>query len=188
MRSSISRLKPRLRGGMRCGLWRSEFADFGESADFATRGQMLDEGLDLLQKTWAGSPFDHEGDYYRAKGETFCPGGAAIPIWIAASWPNRKPFRRASRFDGVMAVNRDFNRPLSCDDVRDIEDYIAQHRDEPRPFNLAVALNKSGDPSADVDRAQAYAAAGADWWQEGVIPTAETLDDLRSIVRTGPPR
>lgn len=173
--------------GAGSGLWRSEFADFGEPGDFATRGQMLDEGLELMQKTWSGGPFDHEGVHYRAKGETFCPGGAEIPIWVAGSWPNRKPFRRAARFDGVMALSKDFANPLSPNDVQDIKGYIAEHRESEKPFNLAIGLNGSGDASADADRALAYAEAGADWWQEGVIPTAQTLDEFRSIVRTGPP-
>ena len=34
---------------------------------------------------------------------------------------------------------------------------------------------------ADVERAQAYQEAGADWWQEGVFPPAESLEALRRI-------
>lgn len=174
--------------GAGSGLWRSEFADFGEPGDFATRATMLDEGLELLEKTWSGESFDHTGTHYRAKGQTFYPGGAEIPIWVAGSWPNRRPFRRAARFDGVMALSQDFANPLSPDDVRAIKGYIADHRDSDRPFNLAVGLNGSDDAAADIDRAQAYADAGADWWQEGVIPVASDLSEIRAVVRAGPPR
>jgi alkanesulfonate monooxygenase SsuD/methylene tetrahydromethanopterin reductase-like flavin-dependent oxidoreductase (luciferase family) len=174
--------------GAGSGLWRSEFADLGDPGDFATRGQMLDEGLDLLQKTWSGETFDHEGTHYQAKGQTFCPGGAEIPIWVAASWPNLKPFRRAIRFDGVMALSQDFSNPLSFDDVRDIKRFVTDHGDAERQFNLAVGLNSSTDAAADADRAHAYAAAGADWWQEGVIPVAQSLQELRTTIRRGPPR
>jgi alkanesulfonate monooxygenase SsuD/methylene tetrahydromethanopterin reductase-like flavin-dependent oxidoreductase (luciferase family) len=173
--------------GAGSGLWRSEFADLGDVGDFATRGEMLDEGLDLLQKTWSGDAFDHEGAHYRAKGQTFAPGGAEIPIWVAGSWPNRKPFRRAARFDGVMAVSQEFTRPLSPNEVSAILTYVAEHRDSTRSFNLAIAMNTSDDASADAERAAAYAAAGADWWQEGVIPVATTLHETRATIRRGPP-
>ena len=28
-----------------------------------------------------------------------------IPIWVAARWPNRRPLRRAARFDGVFPID-----------------------------------------------------------------------------------
>jgi alkanesulfonate monooxygenase SsuD/methylene tetrahydromethanopterin reductase-like flavin-dependent oxidoreductase (luciferase family) len=174
--------------GAGCGLWRWEFDDLGDPGDLRVRAEMLEEGLELLQKTWSGDAFDHQGTHYRAKGQTFYPGGANIPIWLAASWPNPKPFRRAARFDGVMAVKQDYSNPLSLGDVREIKRFITANRDGNKPFNLAVALNTSDDPAADVERALAYEAAGADWWQEGVIPLAENLDALRARVRRGPPR
>jgi alkanesulfonate monooxygenase SsuD/methylene tetrahydromethanopterin reductase-like flavin-dependent oxidoreductase (luciferase family) len=174
--------------GAGSGLWKNEFADLGDAGDMKTRAQMLDEGLEVLQKTWSGESFDHEGTYYRAKGQTFAPGGADIPIWVGASWPSRKPMRRAARFDGVMAMSRDYRHPLSPDDVRDMSRFIAEHRDTGKPFNLGVALSASDDAAADIDRAQAYSDAGATWWQEGIFPPAESLEKLRAIVRRGPPR
>jgi alkanesulfonate monooxygenase SsuD/methylene tetrahydromethanopterin reductase-like flavin-dependent oxidoreductase (luciferase family) len=174
--------------GAGSGLWNSEFADLGDEGDMKVRAEMLDEGLELLQKTWSGEAFEHAGTHYRAKGETFAPGGADIPIWVGASWPSRKPFRRAARFDGVMAMNRDFHHSLSPDDVRDMSHFIAKHRDTNKPFNLGVAITSSDDAAADIDRAHAYSDAGADWWQEGVFPAAESLAKLLDIVRRGPPR
>ena len=174
--------------GAGSGAWSSEFADLGESGDLRVRADMLNEGLELLQKTWSGDDFDHHGTYYQAKGQTFCPGGADVPIWLGGTWPNKKPFSRAAQFDGVMAMNQDFNTPLSPDDVREIKRLVIDHRSGNRPFSLAVALNTSGDRVADVERAQLYEAAGADWWQEGVYPPAKNLEALQSIVRKGPPR
>lgn len=174
--------------GAGSGIWPSEFGDLGDPEDLKVRADMLDEGLELLLKTWSGDAFEHQGTHYRAHGRTFCPGGADIPIWLGASWPSRKPFRRAARFDGVMALNQDVGHPLSLDDVREIKDLIATHRDNNKPFSLAVALNTTDDAEADIERAQAYEAAGADWWQEGVFPPAENLDLLRATVRRGPPR
>ncbi len=173
--------------GAGSGGWPSEFDDFGDAGDLAVRAAMLDEGLELLEKTWSGSDFDHSGAHYRASGPTFCPGGADVPIWLGAMWPARKPFRRAARFDGVMAMRQDVSGPLSVDEVREIDRFVLKHRDRDKSFALAVALNTSGDDSRDRDRAQAYEAAGATWWQEGVYPPAENLEALRARVRRGPP-
>jgi alkanesulfonate monooxygenase SsuD/methylene tetrahydromethanopterin reductase-like flavin-dependent oxidoreductase (luciferase family) len=174
--------------GAGSGAWPSEFNDLGDADDLKVRAEMLDEGLELLKMMWSGESFDHRGTHYQAKGETFCPGGAEIPIWVGGTWPNAKPFRRAARFDGVMAMNQDFNKPLSVESVIEIKQFIADHREDDSAFSLAVALNTSNNFEADVDRAQAYEAAGANWWQEGVYPPAASLDELRKIVRRGPPR
>ena len=176
--------------GAGSGLWNSEFADLGDAGDMKVRAEMLDEGLDLLKKAWSGQPLEHAGKHYRAKGQAFAPGGTGtdIPIWIGASWPSKKPMQRAARFDGVMAMSKRYPEPLSPDEVSDMSGFIAANRDSNEPFNLGVALSSSDDVAADVDRAHAYAEAGADWWQEGVFPPAESLDALRAIVRRGPPR
>lgn len=87
-----------------------------------------------------------------------------------------------------MAMNRDFHNALSPNDVSEMSQSIAAHRDSDKPFNLGVAITASDDAAADIDRAHAFSEAGADWWQEGVFPAAESLEDLRTIVRRGPPR
>jgi alkanesulfonate monooxygenase SsuD/methylene tetrahydromethanopterin reductase-like flavin-dependent oxidoreductase (luciferase family) len=174
--------------GAGSGAWPSEFDDLGEQHDLRVRADMLDEGLELLKKTWSGESFEHQGTHYQARAQTFCPGGAEIPIWVGGTWPNRKPFRRAARFDGVMAMNQHFNNPLTLEHVSQIKRFITGHRENEKPFSLAVALNASNDYMADVDRALAYEDAGANWWQEGVYPPAENLDELRKTVRRGPPR
>jgi alkanesulfonate monooxygenase SsuD/methylene tetrahydromethanopterin reductase-like flavin-dependent oxidoreductase (luciferase family) len=174
--------------GAGSGIWPSEFDDFGDPGDLKVRAEMLDEGLELLQKTWNGDDFEYRETHYQARGRTFCPGGADIPIWVAASWPSKKPFRRAAQYDGVMVMNTDYANPVSLDDVRAIREIILAHRNSEKPFNLGVALNSTDDLAADIERAKAYEAAGVDWWQEGVFPPAESLDRLRSIVVRGPPR
>ena len=170
------------------GAWSSEFEDLGDPGDLKVRAEMLDEGLELLQKTWSGADFDHQGAHYRAKAQTFSTGSIDIPIWLGATWPSQKPFRRASRFDGVMAMSQDFRNPLSLNDVGEIGTLIAAHRKSDKPFSFGVALTTSDDRTADIDRAKAYEAAGANWWMEGVWPPAETIEGLRKLVRSGPPR
>jgi alkanesulfonate monooxygenase SsuD/methylene tetrahydromethanopterin reductase-like flavin-dependent oxidoreductase (luciferase family) len=176
--------------GAGSGLWPSEFDDLGDSADLKVRAEMLDEGLELLQALWSGEPVDHQGHHYQAKAQSFAAPGTRprIPIWLGATWPNRKPFRRAARFDGVMAINQDFSEPLSTQDVRDIAELIAANRDSDRPFEILCPLSTSDDAQADLARAQEYEAAGATWWMDSVFPAMEPLESAQTRIRRGPPR
>ena len=56
---------------------------FGEEDDPRTRGRLLDEGLERLQAYW-------DGEFRPRPVER-------IPVWVAATWPNRRPLRRTNR-------------------------------------------------------------------------------------------
>lgn len=65
-------------------------ARFGEEGDMKARAKLLDDGLEQLQAYWNGE---------------FEPRPVAkIPIWVAARWPNKRPLRRAARYDGVFPI------------------------------------------------------------------------------------
>ena len=69
-----------------------EFAPFGEVEDARERARLLDQGLDDLARYWAGE---------------FRPVPVQrprIPVWVAGEWPNRRPVRRALRWDGLFPV------------------------------------------------------------------------------------
>jgi alkanesulfonate monooxygenase SsuD/methylene tetrahydromethanopterin reductase-like flavin-dependent oxidoreductase (luciferase family) len=66
---------------------------YGEEGDPRARARMLDDGLDRLLAYWGGE---------------FLPAPVQrprIPVWVAAGWPNRRPLRRAARFDGVFPID-----------------------------------------------------------------------------------
>lgn len=166
----------------------SEFQELGEVADLATRAEVLDEGLGLLRALWSGQAVDHRGKHYRVSSPPFVPSAVNVPVWLAGTWPNRRPFRRAARYDGVFAAKAGFAEPLSPQEVGQVADYVARHRASARPFNLAVAAVGTTDAAADVRHARALEAAGANWWVDGTSPKFESLDSLRARVRRGPPR
>lgn len=172
------------------GSFPSEFDDLGDPSDLRIRAEMLDEGLELLQALWSGVPVDFNGTHYQAKAQTFAAQGShpKIPIWLAGTWPNRKPFRRAARYDGVMAISQDFGQTLSTDDVREIAELIVAHRDTDQPFEIGCGLSTSDDAQADIARVQAYSEAGATWWIDSVFPATEPLASARARIRRGPPR
>jgi alkanesulfonate monooxygenase SsuD/methylene tetrahydromethanopterin reductase-like flavin-dependent oxidoreductase (luciferase family) len=148
---------------------------------------MLDEGLALLQELWSGEEVDHQGKHYQVKSPTFAPGGVDISIWLAATWPNKRPFRRAAKYDGVFALYQDFVTELNPQEVAEITNYIIEHRDSDEPFQLSIGTNTTDDHQADLARSQAFEEAGANWWLDGGNPATESLEALRARVRRGPP-
>ncbi|HEU5199002.1 MAG TPA: LLM class flavin-dependent oxidoreductase [Ktedonobacterales bacterium] len=97
--------------------WR-EYSAFGEPTDKVLHGAMLDEGLEVLTSLWSGEPFSFQGQHYQAQDVCFLPKPVQqprIPIWVAGIWPNKKPFRRAVRWDGIFAHLDDGERPpITC--------------------------------------------------------------------------
>lgn len=70
-----------------------EFSRFGEQADARARARLLDDGLDQLVRYWAGEFEPRPLQQPR------------IPIWLAARWPNRRPVKRALRWDGLFPID-----------------------------------------------------------------------------------
>src|SRR3954468_6176146 len=80
-----------------------EFASFGDTTDSVVLAERLDEGLDLLTRYGSGETVDHDGSRYRVRQTELLPATVQQPrppVWIAGYWPNRRPMRRAARWDG----------------------------------------------------------------------------------------
>jgi alkanesulfonate monooxygenase SsuD/methylene tetrahydromethanopterin reductase-like flavin-dependent oxidoreductase (luciferase family) len=181
-------LGDRLVFGAGLGVAPSEFDEFGDEGELKVRAEMLDEGLQLLKKLWRGEDIDHRGKHYQVKSPTFAPGGVDIPIWLAATWPNMKPLRRAAQYDGVVIVRDDFATQLNPQEVFEATQYVSEHRDSDKPYQLCITASTTDDRQADLEYAQAIEEAGANWWQEPCNPAAESLDQLRARIRRGPPK
>ncbi|MGB5732309.1 MAG: LLM class flavin-dependent oxidoreductase, partial [Acidimicrobiia bacterium] len=91
-----------------------EFGTFGEPTSVRERAERLDEALDVITGMWSGEPFSYDGTHYQVKETTFMPRPLQqprIPIWVAGTWPNKGPFRRAARFEGVYPLADDNGMP-----------------------------------------------------------------------------
>ena len=95
--------------GMGAGV--SELDRLGEETDGRTRGRMLDEALEILQAVFAGDAIDHHGDHYTVVSDPLIDAPVDVPIVVAGTWPNPRPFTRAARFDGVYAVRVGWSTP-----------------------------------------------------------------------------
>ena len=170
------------------GDWWREYSAVGESRDDRTRGDMLDEGLDIVTGLWTGTPLTYKGTYYTVEDAQFLPPPyqtPRIPIWIAGVWPGTRPFRRAARWDGIIPTGR--NGTPSPDDIRQMRAYINNYRTATTPFDVVfpgraheVTAEERGKHVAD------YAATGVTWWLEQVWPDV-ALTEVRSIIDQGPP-
>ena len=173
----------------------AEFATFGEPADPKVRAELLDEGLAILDGLWSGEPFTFEGAHLRVSGAHFTPRPVQeprVPVWVAGRWPNRRPFRRAARWDGVFPTFEDvgFGEMATPEQLAEVVSYTRAHRpDDGAAFDVALECVSAGeDRSADAALAATYARAGLTWWVEALIWSRGPLDAMRERVRRGPPR
>ena len=147
-----------------------ELSKFGEETDDRRRAGMLDEALELIRALTAGEPVDHHGTYFTAEDVTFRPPAVngSIPIWVAARWPNRRPLRRAARYDGVFVID------LEPADLEEALRYLEPLR-RPGPFDVVVQV------PADEDT-RPWEEAGATWWLAAFDSFTVTPSEVRRVI------
>ena len=176
------------------------FDRMGENTVHRERGAMLDEALDVITQLWTGEPVDHRGEYYRVEGARFLPTPIQtprIPIWVGGLWPNKKPMRRAARWDGVMPLIEYTDDESELTDLRACIDFIYSHRGSDEPFDVVYSGTTPGDdPTTAAEIVDRFADIGVTWWLEPLAPYrfgdgfGEPWDteQLRQRVLQGPPR
>ena len=172
----------------------AEFAAFGEEPDPRLRAERLDEGLAILDGLWSGEPFSFEGKHHRVSGARFRPRAVQeprVPVWVAGRWPNRRPFRRAARWDGVFPVFEGVaaGEMPTPERLAEAVAYTREHRsDDAAAFDVALESVSAGeDRAADAALTDTYANAGLTWWIEALGWFRGPLDTMRERVRRGPP-
>lgn len=161
---------------------------------------MLDEALEVLTGLWRGEKFSYDGQHYQVTGAHFLPApvqAPRIPIWVAGLWPNKAPFRRAARWDGVFPLYCRVRQDLSPLQFREIVAYIQEHRRTDAPFEFAHrGMIPGQDPSQGFEVVAPYVEAGVTWWLENVHPWRfrgdkkgrRPSDAMREWIAKGPPK
>jgi alkanesulfonate monooxygenase SsuD/methylene tetrahydromethanopterin reductase-like flavin-dependent oxidoreductase (luciferase family) len=133
-------------------------ARFGEEGDARVRARLLDDGLERLQAYWGG------------EFEPLPVQQPRIPIWVAGRWPNRRPMRRAARFDGVF--------PIDLPGPEALAELVAEIRGwrggADGPYEVVVTNRPGTDPAP-------WAAAGATWCLTGWGPQP-AADEVRAAI------
>jgi len=177
----------RLTLGVGSGALGPEFARFHGEGDLRVRAEMLDEGLQILTGLWTGEPYEFHGKHYQLEPIAFQPTPVQrprIPIWVAATWPSRRPVRRAARWDGVAPIfysaeDDEYLEPTPGL-VRELAEYAARHRTAESPLDIAVGC--------DLGRADEFAEAGVTWCRHGWAPEIGIdHEDWMAGVLSGPP-
>jgi len=162
-----------------------EFTAFAEDGSRRARAQRLDEGLQVLDAAMSGETVTLYGHHVEVDAVRFEPRPVQrprVPIWVAGIWPNRAPFQRAARWDGVVPlVAGTEGLPLPTpEDVGEICSFVAGMRPA-GPFEVVVSGLPGHEPTA-------YEQAGATWWLDGCDSDEAGVSDLAARVTQGPPR
>jgi alkanesulfonate monooxygenase SsuD/methylene tetrahydromethanopterin reductase-like flavin-dependent oxidoreductase (luciferase family) len=118
-----------------------ELGPWGEELDPRKRAALLDDGLERLTQLWAGEFEPRPVQQPR------------IPVWVAARWPNRRPVRRAARWDGLFPIELPGPDALA-ELAAETREARAGHGDE--PFDIVAEIAPGEDPAP-------WEAAGATW-------------------------
>jgi probable F420-dependent oxidoreductase len=175
--------------GVGLGYPPEEYSTFGEVTDARIRADMLDEGLAVCSGLLSGEPFAFDGEHYRIQETTFRPRPvqANVPIWVAGTWPNKRPMRRAARWDGAFPIGTDIT-PLTPDQAREIVAYVRGHRRSDKPFEVVLrGETDSESPFALRHPLAEYELAGVTWWLETLGDWRGKVEEMRKYVRAGPP-
>ena len=139
-----------------------ELEPFGEVTDARERARLLDEGLERLTRFW-------DGDF-----EPRPVQQPRVPIWVASRWPNRRPLRRAARWDGLFPIELPDPDALTtlADELR------ALRADDAGEFDLVIEVSEE-------DEVEPWAAAGATWVLTG-FGSQPREADVRGAIDRGP--
>jgi alkanesulfonate monooxygenase SsuD/methylene tetrahydromethanopterin reductase-like flavin-dependent oxidoreductase (luciferase family) len=141
----------------------AEAEPFGDPVDPRERARLLDEGLARLSAMWAGEFEPPPVQQPR------------IPIWASGRWPNRRPIRRAVRWDGMFPV--DVPGPDAFAEIA--AEIAAQRPADAGPFDLVAEI----EPGVD---ARPWVQAGATWVLTG-FGREPRVDEVREAIAAGTP-
>lgn len=187
--------------GVGSGGTREDFADLGEATDPKVLAAMLEEGLQIVTGLWTGDPIHFEGVYYHVRAAQFLPRpvqSPRIPIWVGGGWPNKAPFRRAARWDGVFPYDIRIGvlDTMAPQELQQLLDYIAPYRQPDTLFDVVqTGITTMENPAHDQALITSHAAVGVTWWLENFMPqrwggswSDWPLERMHRRVRQGPPR
>jgi alkanesulfonate monooxygenase SsuD/methylene tetrahydromethanopterin reductase-like flavin-dependent oxidoreductase (luciferase family) len=160
-----------------------EYAAYGEPVRH--RGSRLDEAMTVLMALLSGDAVDFEGEHFTVHSPPSLPKpvDGSIPIWVGGHWPNRAPFLRAARYDGVVPRKVGMERG----EVFTVEDLEAMRAFVGRDDDFDYVMSGLTTSPHDNDAVRTWAAAGATWWLEAIYPFGGVGERMRERVRAGPP-
>lgn len=153
-----------------------ELSRFGEVAGTVERGELLDEGSELLVRFLRGEHVEHRGRFFAAADVALKPRSyqqPCVPLWFGFRGEAKRALRRAARYDGMFPIEVD---PPAL--ARLVDEAHAM-----RPRGAGFDVMVASVPGVDVG---AFVDAGATWLAWSFLP-GQPVDEVYSFVRLGPP-
>ena len=110
-----------------------------------------------------------------------------MPIWVAGTWPNKAPFRRAEKHQGVFPLKVGFEERLTSVEYSDILEYIEKHGGDLENYDVVKAVYSDGDPETD-SWIKGYVDVGVNGVLECLDPWRGDIDVVFEMVKRGPRR
>jgi alkanesulfonate monooxygenase SsuD/methylene tetrahydromethanopterin reductase-like flavin-dependent oxidoreductase (luciferase family) len=175
------------------GIGSPAYGDFGifhEPAGERERGELLDEGLEVMSGLWGGERFSYSGRHFTVDPVRFTPlpvQRPRIPVWVGGVLPAARPIARAARWDGMVPIRfsgGSLIRPPAAD-LADVAARITAARGSAEGFDLVVWAEVAPVPAEVADLAGPYQAAGATWWIETAKPEPGWWPGVQQRVAAG---
>jgi hypothetical protein len=171
------------------------YTTFGEEWDPVRIARRYDEALDVITGLWEGTPFSYDGAFYTVEeAELPCTPvqDPRIPILLGCWWPNRKPFRRAAEWDGIMPAAPSFygsegeqGEPVTGtieEEASALVEYYRRLTDDPGEIFLPIDVPEAPDDFADTCRD-----LGATWLLTSNLLDGDSHERNLERIREGPP-
>lgn len=188
------------------GLGRAfDYTTFGEAWDPGRIAARYDEALEIIAGLWSGEPFSYDGDHFTVDEAILRPTPVQeprIPIVVGGVWPNKAPFHRGARWDGIVphyrgdgvipaeGVDAEATGDLDLSErpggpeaeVQDLVEYYTVRADAP-----GEVLLPADPPHADDDWLTFCRDVGATWVYSRCFDTNGDWDLSMERVKRGPP-
>jgi alkanesulfonate monooxygenase SsuD/methylene tetrahydromethanopterin reductase-like flavin-dependent oxidoreductase (luciferase family) len=174
---------------------RTNFDALGQTDSLRERAQLLDEGLDVIDRLWSGESVSYAGERLRLDDARMRPAPVTsprIPIWVGGALTKPRPRRRALRWDGACLYRiapAEGWEDVTPDDVRRLRADAQARPDGGREFVIVVGGRERSTAPDGLAEDRAYVAglaeAGADWFQE-YVPPRLSYDEARRRIEAGP--
>lgn len=161
----------RLRLGLGTGWNWVEYESLG--ADFASRGRMLDEQVDVMHRLWTEQVVTFDGDYHQIDRAGLAPmPGTPIPVWFGGY--GLPAFRRTARSGGGHLFGH--LRTEILEGAGAIRELVVAAGRSPDDVGLEAITDIGTDPGGWAQTAQRWSDAGGTHLSIRTMPTAGVPD------------
>ncbi len=167
-----------------------EYGRFGQKITPTVLGERLDESLDIITGLWSGEAFSYHGKHYQIESARFSPTPVQrprVPIWIGGSWPNKPPFRRAARWDGLIPIKHEKTINVEPNDLLEIKAFVAKYRRNTGPLDIAIVGNASSKEQIESRRLEYERQGLITWWLKYLPAYRNSIKEMHEQIKEGPP-